>query len=156
MAYKYEIRYIQPYNEGSAARKIEPKEPRRTAPIRLVQILKQEKIELKIDPLAAAGILVAAVMFVMLLVGVVQLRAAKTQMETMQNYVVTLSEENAVMRQEYKEAYDLADVARTAMALGMVPKSEVQQISIVVEIPVVREEPGLWEKFTAVVTELFA
>lgn len=156
MAYKYEIRYVQPYNEGSAARQMEVRKPQQKTPFRLVQILQQEKVELRIDPLAAAGIVVAAVMLILMLVGVVQLRTAKTQMETMQVYVNTLSGENAAMREAYSQAYDLADVRRTAAALGMVPKTEVEQISIRVDIPVEQEDPTLWEKFTCYVHELFA
>lgn len=155
MAYKYEIRYVQPYNEGSAARQMEVKEHKR-APIRLVQILKQEKVELRIDLLAAAGIVVAAVMLVLMLVGVMQLRAEKTRVETMQAYVNRLCVENEQMLQAYREAYDLEEVQRTAAALGMVPKSEVEQIPICVEIPVERQEPALWEKITACLHELFA
>ena len=80
MARKEEIRYIQFYTDGSAAKKIAPRWPAATPKKKPAQKKKQI---LYVDPLALGGVIVAAVMLVLMIIGVCKLNAV--QQEAVQN-----------------------------------------------------------------------
>lgn len=149
-----EVQYIQFYTDGSAARKVAPVAPIKT--MKLPRIKKVKKITLHIDPVAIAGIVMAAVMLVLMAVGVAQLSSMRTQLQTMTAYVDTLQQENTSLQAEYSQGYDLEAIERTALALGFVPKEEVEHISIRVPDMQAEELPGPWERFYTFLTGLFA
>ena len=154
MARQPDIQYIRFYTDGSAARKVAPVAPLKT--IKLPKIKLKKRITVHIDPLAVAGIVMAAVMMVLMVVGMAKLSSATGEMETMSSYVQTLSQENAQLQQTFTEGYDLEEVERTALALGLVPKEQVRHITVRVPPVQVQEEPGAWQRLCAFLTGLFA
>ena len=154
MARHPEVQYIQFYTDGSAARKVATAAPIKT--MKLPRVKKLKKITLHIDPVAIAGIVMAAVMLVLMAVGVAQLSSTRTQLQTMTAYVNTLEQENASLKAEFSQGYDLESVERTALALGFVPKEEVEHITI--RVPDMHEEVqlGPWQRFYTFLTGLFA
>ena len=154
MARQPDIQYIRYYTDGSAARKVAPLAPLKT--LKLPKIRLKKRITLRIDPLAIAGILMAVVMSVLMVVGMVKLETASQELQTMESYVQTLSQENVQLQQTFREGYDLEEVKTTALALGLVPKDQVQHITLRVPPEQVVEEPTSWERFCTFLTGLFA
>lgn len=155
MARHPEIQYVRFYTDGSAARKVAPVAPIKT--IKLPKIKKFRKITLHIDPVALGGIVMAAVMLVLMVVGVAQLSNVRSELQTMSAYVETLQEENTSLKNEFAQDCDLEEVQRTALALGLVPKDEVRHVSIrVPDLPQQESQPGTWERFYTFLTGLFA
>ena len=153
MARKTDIQYIRLYTDGSAARKMQPVTPWKTA--KLPKINKNKRITLHIDPVATIGIVVATVMLVLMLVGVGQLRAAQQQAAVMEQYMETLQNNNRVLQDTY-DAIDLDEVERMALALGMIPEEQAQHITMKVPAQQVNEQPGAWEQVWTFLTGLFA
>ena len=154
MARKTDIQYVRFYTDGSAARKIAPVAPLKT--MKLPKIKRKKRTTLHIDPLAFAGIMMAAVMLVLMAVGIHQLRTARGELQTMDTYVQTLTEENQHLQQTFHEGYNLEQIEKTALALGLVPKEQVTHITIQVPKEPAVEEPSAWEQVYAFLTGLFA
>ena len=153
MARQFDIQYVSFSTDGSAARKMAPVSPWKIA--KLPKIRKNKKIVLHIDPVAIIGIATAVIMLVMMMVGVVQLRQAQQQTATMEAYVESLREENAELMTAYQEGYDLEEVETMALALGMVPNTQVRTVRM--DVPGVAEETsGPWEQVWIFLTGLFA
>ena len=146
MAAKPEIQYVgQFYVYGSEAKKLEPKrhERKRTA------VLEQPKIEqtrvISVDPVALIGLVVAAAMLVCLAVCAMQIGETWQEYEAVTDYMAQLMMENASLKHEYVNSYDLAEVEATALALGMIPATEANTIILPVHIPTAEAEPTFWE-----------
>ncbi len=154
MARKPDVQYIRFYTDGSAARKVAPVAPLKT--IKLPKVKKQKKLLLYIDPVAIAGIAMAVIMLTLMAVGVMQLKTARQEMQTMAAYVSTLQEENASLQATFSEGYDLDQIEKTALALGLVPKEQVRHVTVSVPELIVEEEPDAWERFYIFLTGLFA
>ena len=158
MARKSDIRYVCYYTDGSAARQLEVKPPvKKKAPIPKARPLK--KIVVRIDPVAVGGIVLSAVMLILMLVGSIQLYTTRQQAQQMREYAAYLSEENASLSQTYEEGYDLAEVERSALALGMIPAEEAKNITISVAVPAApqqEQESGMWARMSAFIEDLFA
>lgn len=156
MARKPDIQYVRFYNEGSAARKLEvysPYKNKTAAP----RPQKQKGYVIYVDPLAVGGILLAAVMLVMMLVSTIQLVVARQQLSDTKAYVTTLTQSNEQLRRTYDAGYDLEEVEKSALALGMIPVSQATVITVDVEEDVVVEqEPTFWEKLSMKLEQLFA
>jgi len=147
------IQYVSFSTDGSAARKMAPVSPWKIA--KLPKIRKNKKIVLHIDPVAILGIVTAMVMLVMMIVGVVQLGQAQKQAAVMEAYVDTLREENTELLTTYNAGYDLEEVETMALALGMVPNTEVRTLKV--DVPLVEEEStGALEEVWIFLTGLFA
>lgn len=153
MARKVDVEYIQFYTDGSAARKLEPKKPR---PAQKPRVSRQKRVRVFVDPIAIAGVIVAVVMLILMVVGVNQLKAAQAEAAAMERYVAQLLEENETLREAYDSGYDLETIERLARALGMVPKEDVDLVQI--RLPEEPEviEPTFWERVCAFFTDLFA
>lgn len=154
MAPKPEIQYIQFYTDGSAAKKVAPIVPLKT--IQLPKIKIRKKIVLHIDPIAICGIIMSVVMLILMTVGTFRLVNARNELSQMTGYVHTLQEENATLNQTMREGYDLEEIERTALALGMVPKEQVSHITMQIPVETAPENPGSWERFCTFLTGLFA
>lgn len=154
MAQKLNVQYIRFYTDGSAAHKVAPVAPIET--MKLPKVKKQKKIVLRVDPVSVAAIVMAAVMLVLMVVGVTQLRGARQDAEVMEAYANTLRQENVRLSAEYSNGYDLEQIEKTALALGLVPQEQVRHISL--QAPQIQEEetPGAWERFYIFLTGLFA
>lgn len=156
MAQGTTVQYVQFYTAGSAAHKVAPKVHVRTA----VQpkAKKQKKIVIRIDPVATLGILVAALMLVLMISGITQLQQSVVQTQTMEQYVQQLQEENEALRAEYTAGYDIEEVEKMALALGMVPAQELAHVNVRLSVP---QEPqtqtlSFWDSITTFLTGLFA
>lgn len=155
MAQKLEVQYIQYYTGGSAAYQLDEAKPRRKKSILpKLPVLKPRVIH--VDPLAVAGIVVSSVMLVLMAVGCAQLYEARQQVLQMEDYVLTLQEENAVLIETYETGYDLATVKESALALGMIPVQEANTVTISVEKPQVEQPLTGWQRVCAFLEGLFA
>ncbi|MBO5837788.1 MAG: hypothetical protein J6Q92_07875 [Oscillospiraceae bacterium] len=154
MAKHPSVQYVQFYTAGSAACKVATVEQMPTA--KLPRVKKRKHITLYIDPVATAGIVMATVMLVLMLVGVFQLRQAKQEVAMLESQVQTLWQEQRQLYATYEESYDIADVEKTALALGMVPKDQVKQITMKVPPVESEKDPNTWEKIYTFLTGLFA
>ena len=154
MARQPEIKYINAYVSGTMAYQLEA--PVRKKQVKLPKMRRQKKTVIALDPVAIGGIVVAAAMLVLLLVGFVRLQDARTEVLQLQNYVSSLQQENATLQDTYASGYDLNEIEKIALAMGLVPSSEVTQISVTVTVPHTEPEPTAWESFYAFLTGLFA
>ena len=135
MTYKGVIQYVNFYVDGSSARKIAPVQRESKA---VMPKPKKRKVRtVYVDPFAIVGSVVAICLLVVMFMGLSVLHEEKNQTETMGNYLEYLEKENAELTARYEAGYNIDEVERTALALGMVPESEVPHT--VVQIPA--EEP---------------
>lgn len=156
-ARKPDIQYItQFYVHGSEARVLELKPLRKKHKTELPRAVPQKKIRIMVDPAAICGIVVAAVMLVLMVVGVCQYLDVCEDYRVMHEHVIRLQNENVSLQQTYETGYDLADVEAKALALGMIPAEQAQRVTITPVIPVAEEEPTLWEDICWYFEELFA
>ena len=155
MARKTDVRYIRFYTDGSAARKVDYVgygSANKTLPKKK----KQKKIVLYVDPVAVLGIVTALVMLVVMTVSMFMLYDAQNQAQVMEQRVEQLRVENEALEAEYQSGYDLEQVERTALALGMVPKAQVQHIQLHVDVPTAKNNANAWDQFCAFLSGLFA
>ena len=148
MAFKPEIQYIhQFYSYGSEAKVAAPAPDRapRRARTTLPKAAPKKEILVQVDPVALGSLLVAAVMLVLMAVGVMQYSVACDEHEAVAQYVTELRDTNALLEHEYRSGYDLALIEEQALALGMVPISEAETITITVNVPQPEPEPTAWE-----------
>ena len=154
MAQKPQIQYVRYYTDGSAARQIMPFfSAKKEAQTRTRKIKRRN---VYIDPVATLGIVVAVCMLIMMAVGIFQFLAAQQEAATMERYVQQLEEKNQTLTDTYESGIDLAEVERVALALGMIPKEEAQQVTIHLSAPPAQEQPGVWERIGMFLTGLFA
>ena len=155
MATKHDVQYINFYSSGSAARKLEVR-PERKKQVRLPRPKKEQKILVRVSPLAVVGTVVCCVLLVMMIAGIVELGVQQRQTAALQWYVSQLQQENDQLTDTYHAGYDLDEIRQMALNMGMVPLDElpVQQIEVI--IPHVPQEPTAWENFWSFVVGLFA
>lgn len=148
MVRKPDIQYIRYYTDGSSARALRllPAAPK-AAPARPKR---KKALVIRLDPLAYVGVVVSLVMLVLMVVSCIQLSGIQRKTDTMNSYVDTLKEENARLSDTYHSGYDLRDVEKKALAMGMVPVEEVRRITVSVDTPVETEEQdsALWAFLT--------
>lgn len=159
MAEKTKIQYVSFYSTGSAARKIDLTrpiyEPRQPEPEAKPQ--RQRRVVVRVDPLALCSIVVSAVMLVLMVVGVFQFYGVWQQEQALAAYVQELSAKNEELEQEYRAGYDLEQIEREALALGMIPVDQAQHITMQVEMPAQPQtEQTFWDAVTAFFSGLFA
>lgn len=156
MARKAEVRYINFYSVGSSAYKLDvmPAPKKQAAPIPKQR--KAKKILLKVDPIALAGVFLAFVMLIMMVVGLFQLGSAKRQATQMQTYVRQLEAENRVLDAQYRAGFDPEEIRQIATQMGMVPIEQAQQIQITVPVTEPVQEPTVWETVYTFLVGLFA
>ena len=157
MVRKPDIQYVHEfYVHGSEARVIELKPKRRVIKTILPKIAPDRSIRIGVDPIALCGIAVAVVMLVLMLVGVGQFVDARNDYQAMTNQVISLQNENVVLRQKYESSYDLDEITHMAHSLGMIPVEEAQVMYINPVVPVREAEPTMWENIRWFVDGLFA
>ena len=111
MVKKPEIQYIDKfYVHGSEARVLELKPKRRIIKTILPLSAPDNTIKIAVDPVALCGILVAAAMLVLLVVGTVQYVHVCSQYQDMMDYVVAVQNRNVELNQKYEDGYDLAQI----------------------------------------------
>ena len=156
MNQKPKIQYIgQFYVHGSEARALELEEQKKQAKTKL-PLAKLEKIEqIYVDPVALAGILVAVVMLVVMVLGAVQLHQDWMSYERMADQVEELKETNVRLSRTYRAGYDLEDIEMKALAMGLVPQSEIEPIVLTVTVPETKPELTLDQKIVRFWYELW-
>ena len=157
MNQKPKIQYVgQFYVHGSEARALQLQEQKRQAKTKL-PIARIQKIEkIYVDPVALAGIAVAVVMLVTMVLGAVQLKRDWDQYERVSSYVSELKRENARKNHAYRLSYDLADIETKALAMGLVPRSDLQTMAVNVTVPVKEPEVTRLEEIRVFLEGLFA
>ena len=120
----------------------------------LARLQKIEKIY--VDPVALGGIVVAIIMLAVMVTGALQLRDDWEEYETMSNYVSQLKRENAELTQTYRSGYDLEDIRTKALALGLVPKEELETRSVIVTVPQPEPVPNKIDQIKWFLEGLFA
>ena len=157
MARKAEVRYVNFYNVGSSAYKLDtipaPQKKQTKAPAKQ---RKAKKILLRVDPIAAAGVCLAFVMLIMMTVGLVRLSDARKQATQMQSYVTQLEAKNRVLDAKYHAGFDPDEIRDVAMHMGMVPMEQAYQIQIHVPVAEPVQEPTVWETVYTFLVGLFA
>ena len=157
MNQKPKIQYVgQFYIHGSEARQLELQEKKKQAKSKL-PLERLRKVEvIYLDPVAIFGIVTALVLLAVMTVGVLQIRDDWTDYQTMSNYVSRLNSENAELKADYRSQYDLEDIRVKALALGMVPKSQLEVRTVYVTIPKPEPERTRLEEIRWFLSGLFA
>ena len=155
MAKGAQVQYIRFAVDGSAARKME-KAPTPFKKLTLPKVRKRKSVCICIDPVAIFGICVAVCMFIVMAAGLHQYAKQQEKVARMQAYVEELRAENDALEQTYMESYDAAEVERTALALGMVPKAQAETVSLEVPAPAQQESVTIWERIGTFLTSIFA
>ena len=136
MNQKPKIQYVgQFYVHGSEARQFQFQEEKRQAKTKLPLARIQQIEKVYVDPVALVGIAVAMVMLVTMVLGAIQIKHDWDQYEQVSAYVSELKKENARKNHAYRLSYDLKDIESKALAMGLVPKSELQTATVVVTVP---------------------
>ena len=157
MVQKPDIQYVtQFYSYGSEAKVLELKPAPKKKKFTLPKALPQQKIQLRVDPVAWAGILLAVVMVVLMAVSVSSYLDTCAEYEMMTDYVISLQNTHVQKEQEYVKLYDLNDIQEKALALGMIPIEEAEVITIRPVMPEPEPETPWWENISWVMKGLFA
>ena len=157
MVQKPDIQYVtQFYSYGSEAKVLELKPKQQKKKFELPKALPKQKISIRIDPVAWAGIAIALVMIVVMAFSVNSYLGACAEYEAMTDYVISLQNFNVEKQQEYVKLYDLDDVREKALALGMIPMEEAQIITFAPVLPEPEPETPWWENISWFLKGLFA
>lgn len=155
MVQKPEIQYIGDfYVHGSEARQLEQRRRQAKTKLPLARLQKIERI--CVDPVAIVGIAVAVFMLVVMVMGALQIRDDWAQYDRMSSYVSQLKKDNADLRKTYHESYDIETVKTKALALGLVPKDQVETMTITVTIPEPEPEVSKLDEIKWFLEGLFA
>ena len=106
--------------------------------------------------MAILGITVALVMLAVMILGAIQIQNDWEEYRTMSNYVSRLNRKNAELMEDYRSGYDLEDIRIKALALGMVPKTELETRTVYVTVPKPEPEMTWLEELRWFVEGLFA
>ena len=156
MVQKPKIQYVgQFYVHGSEARQLEL-EQQRKAKTRLPLARLQKIQKLYVDPVAVIGITVAIFMLVVMTMGTLQLQEDWDAYQRMSGYVDGLRYENAQLEKTYREGYELKDIETKALALGLVPKEELQSVTIAISLPEKEPVPSKLDEIKWFLEGLFA
>ena len=157
MVRKPDIQYVtQFYSYGSEAKVPELKPVEKKKKFTLPKAFPKQKIAIRVDPVAWAGIAIAVVMVVLMAVSVSSYLDICAEYEVMTDYVISLQNSNVEMQQKYVKLYDLADIQEKALALGMVPMEEAEVITIRPVYPEPEAEAPWWENISWFMKGLFA
>ena len=154
---KCNIQYVQFPTEGSSARKVMPALRTKLATLPAPKVKSKKRKVIFVDPVAGLGMIVAVAMLVMMCFGVAQLMVERHETKAMEAYLVTLSQQNNELEAKYTAGYELEDVERTALALGMVPREHVPNTVIhVVDSTQQVSSVSVWQRIGTVLSGLFA
>ena len=146
MVRKPDIQYIDKfYVHGSEAKVLELKTQKKKTKTVLPKFYPNKETVVRIDALSMCAIAVALSMVVLMVVGCFQLKASYERYEVMNDYVISLQNENVKLSEKYYAGFDPVDIGWKAHALGMIPMEEAQTMTISVTIPEEEPTPTLWE-----------
>lgn len=155
MANRPVVQYVQFYTDGSAARKpvyefSAPKNP-------LPKAHRPKRKVVYVDPVAILGIVVAVSMLIAMAVGVVQYMTIREETVQMEQYLEQLQQENAELSAQYEAGYDLQNVEKTALALGMIPAEQASYVTLPSTVQQTEVQTlTMWERIGTFLTGLFA
>ena len=157
MVRKPDIQYVtQFYSHGSEAKALELKPVKKQQKFTLPKAVPQQKIQLRVDPVAWTGIVVAILMVVLMAVSVNSYLDACAEYEAMTNHVISLQNFNVEKQREYVTLYDLNDIEEKALALGMIPMEDAQVVTIAPVFPEPEPEVSWTENVSWFLKGLFA
>lgn len=157
MTEKPDIEYISRFFvPGSDAPQVAPKTREKRAGKALPEALPQKVVTLHMDPVAVCSVAVAVILLVMMLVSVARFEKACQDFQSMEIQLTHLRDENVNLKHDYHANLDLAFIEEQAVALGLVPVSEVQTFRVQVTVPPVEPEPTKWDDFVWFLKGLFA
>lgn len=146
MVQKPDIQYVDKfYVHGSEARVLELRPKKKKTKTVLPKFYPNKETVVRIDALSLCAIVVAASMIVLMVVGCFQLKASYERYEVMNDYMISLQNENVKLSEKYYAGFDPVDIGWKAHALGMIPMEEAQTMAISVTIPEEEPAPTLWE-----------
>lgn len=158
MASRVDVQYINFYTEGSAAKKIAaPLPQKRVQPKPAAKRAKRKVIH--IDPVAILSLAVCAVLAVTLCFGIAKVQRANEEQQRMQRYVEQLTQENETLAKEYAAGYDLQEIEKTALALGMVHSDQASYRGVTVQMgaqAAAQPQMHFWQNFVAFFANIFA
>jgi len=142
------IEYIDKfYVHGSEAKVIEFAPNQSKAKTTLPKPVREKKTTIEVDPLALCGIVVAMVMLLVMVVGLVDFKAAVEENTAVAEHLDTLRNENITLEYQYRNSYDAAEVEETVKALGMIPAEQAPVIALTVTVPEQPQEYTRWGDF---------
>ena len=157
MVQKADIQYVtQFYSYGSEAKVLELKPAQKKQKKALPIAKPEQKIQIAVDPVALAGILIAVAMVIVMAISVHGYLDTCDEYRAMTKRVITLQNINVEKQQAYQKMYNLDDIREKALALGMIPVEEAQVITISPVIPQPEPEPTWWENISWFMNGLFA
>lgn len=156
MAKQPKIQYINSYISGNAAYAFPQEEPLKKRRVRLPKPKPVQRYVIHLCPTAVLGIVLSVVLLVAVITGFFDLQGLGTQEAELEQYVSSLQTHQEQLKQEYAAGYDLEEVRKTALAMGMVPVEQLPHESIEVRVPVAPEEPTVWENIWTFLKGLFA
>lgn len=158
MARQPDIHYVQIYNPGSTARKLElmPRPKKKKVPLPKPKVQKQRQRILHVDPLAICATAAAGLLLVAMVVGMLRLGTSAGEARALQATVTALQQENEALRQSMEQNYDPEEVAQKAQESGMIPVEEARHVQLELTIPEQPSEEGFWSQLGLFFSELFA
>ena len=157
MSNKPEIQYVgQFFVYGSEAKKIAVEESRKEKKAQLpLPDLDKERV-IRIEPSAIAGIVVAMAMFVVMILGALQIQSAWQEFRVAKTYLEQVRMEHRAIEAQYQESYDLEDVKTVAEKMGLIPVHEAQHVTIALTLPEPEPVRTQWDDFVWFMQGLFA
>lgn len=157
MVQKPEIQYVgQFYVYGSEAREAAPRQHPRKSKYILPEIRPQQERCVYVDPVALCAMVVAVVMLAALALGAIQISESWHEYDAMEQYLAELKKENSRLENEYREGYDLEEIRSAALAIGLIPMSEVKVAPVRVTVPEPEQEMTPWDEIVWFLKGLFA
>ena len=158
MASRVEVQYVQFYTDGSAAKKIAAPTPKKHIQEKPVQKRAKRKV-IRIDPVAVLSLAVCLALFITLGLGIGKVQQAKRENAQMAQYVETLTQKNESLAQEYAAGYDLHEIEKTAIALGMVHSDQASHRGVTIQMEAqtpVQPQMNFWQNLVAFFSNIFA
>ena len=158
MANRVDVQYVQFYTDGSAAKKIATPLPKKRVQERPVQKKMKRKV-IRIDMVAILSLAVCVALLATLGLGVGKLQKAQEDNARMTQYVEKLSRDNETLAQEYAASYDLNEIEKTAIALGMIHGDEASHRGVTVQMGAqtpAQPQMQLWHGLISFFANIFA
>ena len=153
-----DIQYVHFSIDGTAARKLDTRRKVSHASTRNQQQKprRQKRKVVYVNPMAICAMMLAGLMLIVMAGGMLRLGYINAQTEKMENYISVLQEEKIQLQAEYDDSFDVEEVRQKALAMGLVPRQDSEQITISVQVPTVQEEPTVWDRIGTFLAGLFA
>ncbi len=158
MAGRVDVQYVNFYTDGSAARKIATPRPQKQVQEKPAAKRVKRKV-LHLNPVAVFSLVVCLALFITLGVGMSKVQQANEENQRMAQYVEQLSQKSEELSKEYAASYDLHEIEKTALALGMVHGDQASHRGVAVQVEAeapAQPQMGFWENVMAFFANIFA